>query len=321
MNRLIILCITLSILIGAALLFVLNKPSSKQQSFTIGLVNPNPGTIRITQGFIDGLASYGYVEGKKVTYIRCDKKEQIQTSLASMAAKPVDLIFTVTTPATKQAKKIAEGLEIPIIFVMQDPVSSHIINNLSNPGINISGIKIRGNVEKSLEWLLKIAPDTRHVLIPIRYDTKAANLSVADFRSAATKAGIKLTVIEVKDKTEEQKTLAALPPDIDAMFLLHSMLISSSIEEIAQAAIKMKIPLGGAIGKAEEGALFSFSPDLGLMGKQASRLSKQVLEGGKPQIIPAEMARYYLVINLKIAKKIGITISNDHLLQADKVIR
>lgn len=311
----------LFILTAAALLLTINNPTSKRQNFTIGLINPNAGTKNITQGFIDGLAAYGYVEGKNVTYIRCEKKDEIPTALASMVAAPVDIIFTVTTPATLQAKKITQVNRIPVIFAMQDPVASGIIDNLSHPGGNSTGVQIRGSAEKSLEWLLQIAPGTKHVFIPLGHDTKAAGQSLLDFEEAARKVDVKVTVKEVKNKIELRSALANLPADVDAMFLLHSMLISSSAAEIAQIAVEKKIPLGGAISKAKEGALFSFAPELNTIGNQASRLAHQVLQGEKPQNIPAEVTNFFLEINLPVAEKIGITIANDILIQADKIIR
>ncbi len=132
-------------------------------------------------------------------------------------------------------------------------------------------MQIRGGGEKSVEWLLQIVPDTKHVFIPIRYDTKAAGQGLIDFRDAASKTGVRVTVVEVASKNELRKALATLPDDVDAIFLLPSMLVSSAAAEIAQIAMKINIPVGATICKADDGALFSFSPKQERMGRQASK--------------------------------------------------
>ncbi len=307
-------------LVAAVTFFTASDPEVKKQ-FTIGVVNPNPGTRAIHRGFIDGLQAAAKLEGWELSFTICEEKGKIDQCIQDLVERQVDMIFSVTTPATKKVKKAIAGTGIAGIFAIHDPLQAGVIKSLRHPGGNLTGVQIRGSVPKAVEWLLAVAPNTRHIYMPIRLDTKAAPQSLQDLRTAAQAVGIRLTVVEAKNKAELEQALLTIPPDTDAIFMLHSMLISTHARLIADMANARKIITAGAIGKSREGSVISFSPELPKIGRQASRIALQVLKGETVGDIPTEIAEFKLGINLQSAKEVGIEIPNNILILADYIVR
>lgn len=301
--------------------FFIFSPPVEQKKFTLGVVNPNRGTQAIQQGFIDFMKKSAQEKGWEISFQKCEEEKKVKQALQQMLAEKIDLIFTVTTPATLAMKEMTRVNKVPGIFALFNPVKSGIIKNLSQPGGNLTGIQISGSIPKALDWLLTLVPKTKHILVPLKFDTKAARQSLEVLTKTATSVGIKITVAEVNNEKELTTTLANIPTDVDAIFLLHSILISTHADKIAAAAIAKNIPTGTAIGKSDEGILFAYSTKLNEIGRQAGRLALMVLQGESPANIPTEKANYFLEINLDTARKIGMKINNNILIQADHLIR
>lgn len=300
-----------------------NLPSKEgPKKYLIGIINPNKGTQEINHGFIEGLQEYGYVEGQNTTYIRAESSFELDQVVQDMVARDVDLIFTVTTPVTRKAIDIAKSKNIPVLFAMQDPVKSGIIKSLSKPEINNStGIQIRGGVPKTLEWMLTVKPSIRNLFVPVKHDTKAATQSLEDLKAAAEPLGINLILAEVNDQVELDSSLAAIPDNVDAIFILHSIFIHSNLEKIVQAAIENKLFIGSAAAQHEQGVTIAYGMIAEKCGKQASFLAHQILSGKLPKDIPGEIVENFLGINLKTAQLTGVEIPNDVLQQADYIVR
>ena len=309
------------LVLGVGILFFKTSEPEKKKEFTIGVVNPNPGTVAIHDAFIDALQKAAEKEGWTLSFIICKEKKKVATDIQEMVRRQVDMIFSVTTPATKKVKKAIAGKGVPCVFAVHDPVKSGIIESMQRPGGDLTGVKICGSVPKALDWLLAVAPDTSHIYVPIRLDTKAAQQSLNGLREIAQSLDIRITVAEVNDEAELDKALLSIPAGVDAIFMLHSMLISTHAQKIAEMANAKKIPTAAAIGKSQEGALISFSPELPKIGKQASRIALQVMRGEPVGEIPAEIAEFDLGINLRSAKKLGIEVPNNILISADYIIR
>lgn len=315
--------LTYFLLLSASLL-VLFPGCKKEKVFTIGFVNPNPGEKEGARGFLSNLPKFGYIEGKNLNYIKCEGKDEkdIEAALKDMVAKRVDLIFTITTPATRMAKKITEGTNIPVVFVSYDAVESGLVKSLINPGGNLTGVQLRGSVPKAVEWLLTVAPGTKHIFVPVKFDTGAARMSLEDLKKNAAKSGLKLLVSEIATIEELHASLSSMPKDIDAVFIIHSILIDSNIEAIIDTATKRKIPLvSSGHEHYKKGAVISYGDVDDRTGLQAARLANSILRGSSPADLPVEIANFSLGINLKTAREAGIEIPDDILQQADFIIR
>ncbi|RPI36475.1 MAG: hypothetical protein EHM54_05655 [Nitrospiraceae bacterium] len=314
------------ILIGIALLstVLLVNFACKGKTYVIGFVNPNPGEKEGAQGFLNNMPKHGYVEGKNVTYIKCETQDKkiIDAAIKDMVKKKVDLIFAMTTPATQMAKKYTEGTNIPVVFVLYDAVTTGAAKSLIEPGGNLTGVQLRGSTEKSLGWLLAIAPHTKHIYVPIAFDTGAAKQSLGDLKQAAAKLDLKLTVSEVATVEAHNASLSLMPKDIDAVFILHTWLVGSHLDEIIEKAIERKIPVISA-GHVDykDGLVMSYGPIDDFSGAQAARLADNILRGTHPRDLPTETARFFLGFNLKTAKAAGLEIPKDILQQADFISR
>lgn len=324
-NRLHNSCLLLFIAIAALVFMAIPgcKPQ-KEKTYVIGFVDPNPGEKEGASGFLSNMPKFGYIEGKNLKYLKSEGRAEkdLEADLKEMVAKKVDLIFSITTPVTKMAGKITKGTNIPVVFVVYDAVESGIVKNLTGPGGHLTGVQLRGSVPKAVEWLSVIAPRAKNIFVPVKFDTGAAGMSMEDLKKSAAKLGLKLTISEVDTVEELRASLSSMPQDIDAIFIIHSILIGSNIETIIDTAIKRKIPLvSSGHEHYKKGAVISYGDVDDRTGRQAARLADSILKGAAPSDLPVEIANFSLGINLKTAQSIGLDISNDILQQTDFIIR
>ncbi|MDH3346580.1 MAG: ABC transporter substrate-binding protein [Desulfobulbaceae bacterium] len=311
--------LTLMMIIFGVNYYIFN--SNIEKKYVVGIVNPNPGMKSTTSGFVKGMEDNGYIEKDNVIYIRHETVDGVEESLASMIESKVDLIFSVTTPATKKAKDATAPNGIPIVFTVHDPVSSGLIKSLVHPSGNLTGIQLRGSLAKAVEWLLVIDPHIKNIYVPIKYDTKAARQSLDDLKTITHRLGIQLHVREVSSEADLEQALATLPDDVDAIFILHSILIFSNVQKIVDASIDAGIPTGSGSTLYEKGVMVTFGSTGYQGGGQASRLANRLLQGKSAANTPAEVGEFFLGVNLKTANQAGVVIPKEVLLRADFVVR
>jgi ABC-type uncharacterized transport system substrate-binding protein len=304
-----------------SLVWACQQTEIKKKDYLIGIINPNKGTQDINKGFIQKLKENGFTEGKNTTFLRYDNNFEMDEVIHDMAARNADLIFTVTTPATRKAKKATLENKIPVIYVMQDPVGSKVLPSLAQHDFNLTGVQIRGSVPKALEWMLAVSPGLKHLFVPVKYDTKAAKQSLEDLEKTANSLGIKITLVEVNDQSELDTALAAIAEDVDGIFILCSIFIHSNIKKLVQAAIDNKLLIGSGAAQSDLGVTISYGMIAEKTGAQAGRLANLVLKGQDPAEIPSEIAEYYIGVNLKTAEETGVEIPVDILQQADIISR
>lgn len=296
----------------------------KKETFVVGFVNPNPEEKEGAQGFLHNMPKLGYIEGENISYIKCESKEsqRMDDAIKDMVAKKVDLIFAVTTPAAKKTIQHTKGTDIPVLLVLYDAISSGVAESLIKPGGNVTGVQLRGSTSKALEWLLELAPAAKHVFVPVSFDTGAAKQSLADLQQSAAEAGLKLTVSEVTTVNELHDSMASMPQDTNAIFMLHSWLVGSNIDVILEKAIERKIPVASA-GHVnfDDGLVMSYGPLDDRIGSQTASLAHRILHGTPLADLPFETSGFYLGINLKTAQATGTEPANDMLQRADFIIR
>ena len=307
--------------IALSFLWSCQQPEVKKKNFLIGIINPNTGTQGINNGFIQELKANGFIEGENTTFLRHSSNFEMDEVIHDMVARNVDLIFTVTTPATRKAKKATEGKNIPVVYAMQDPVASGIITSLAKPNGNLTGVQIRGSVPKTIEWMLTVSPDIKNLYVPVKYDTKAVKQSLEDLQKTISPLGIKLSLVEVNDQPELDAALTAIPKDADGIFILCSIFIHSNIEKLVQAAKKEKLLIGSGAAQSDRGVTISYGMIAEKTGRQAGRLANLVLQGRNPGNIPSEITDFFIGVNLQTAKATNIEIPIEVLQQADIIIR
>ncbi len=297
----------------------------KEKAYVIGYINPNPEEEEGAQGFLRNMPKLGFIEGKNVTYIKFESRDikGMEAALRDMAAKHVDLIFTMTTPAAQIAKQVTEGTNIPVVFALYDAVRSGVVKSLTNPGGNITGVQLRGSTQKSLEFLRAITPDIKNIFVPVKFDTGGAVHNLEDLKKDAAKFNIKVTVSEVATVEDLRASMSSMPIDMDGIFLLHSWLVASNINIVIDTAIKRKVPvISAGHVDARNGVVLSYAPTDDRTGMQAARLAFSILHNGiLPADLPVETADFFLGINLKTAQSMKLIILDDILQQADFIIR
>jgi putative ABC transport system substrate-binding protein len=301
--------------------------SEKSRSYKIGVLNAVPALDQTIDGFKKGMSELGYREGKNIRYIypgATTDMKKLSSSAESLMAARIDLILSITTPATLAVKHVTEGTELPVVFsVVTDPVGSNIVKSIQNPGGSITGIAFGIQEERRLEWLMRIAPKIRHIYVPYNPNDKSPVLALKKVRSAAVKLGIKLITREVTDKKTLNYAVFNIPAKADAVFLLPDSLMTTRLTDMVTTANKRKLPTSAANisnVKSDE-ILTSFGKDLFLSGKQAARLADQIFKGVRPADLPVETAEFFLAINLKVAEKIGLVIPDEILRHAHIIIR
>lgn len=317
------LVVTLLIVAGL-LLAACGTP--QPQTVTIGVVNLSLALNPVFDGFKAGMADLGYVEGQSVTYIYAGPVgsiEALEPAIQDLKTQDIDLLLALSTPATLQAKHAVKGTDIPVVFApVNDPVGSGVVDNLRNPGGNLTGIQVGGFVPKELEWLLTIAPDTTHLFVPYNPDDSSAVQGMVALDEAADKLGIEIVVGEAHTPDEIMSAIDTIPEEVDAIFLPPDNLMTAHIDDFVAVALERDIPISSvAYPQAEAGALMSYGPDFFRLGEQVARLADKVLQGTSPADLPIETAEFFLSINLQTAEAIGLDIPDTVLRQADNIIR
>ena len=293
------------------------------KTYTIGVVNLAPGLDAVMEGFKEGMAELGYTEGENVTYIYEGATNSIDTLNAvaqDLVQANVDLILSITTPATLAAQRATANTDIPVVFVpVTDPVGAGLVDSLRNPGGNITGITFGAQEARRLEWLIQVVPTIEEIYIPYNPEDRSAALALETVSEAAAALGVELIMHEARNDEEITTAVENTPGEADAIFLLPDSLLGGRATEF----VALELPTSGANpGDLNvHGVLTSYGIEQSSSGKQAARLADQILQGARPADLPVEMADFYLAINLKTAKAIGLDVPYEILQQADIIVR
>ena len=302
--------------------------SNTQESphFTIGLVTNNYNGMRNVAGFQDGMADLGYKEGENVTYLFAGEPvsgEALDSALQEMVEQEVDLIFTAGTPTGVAAHRITADTGIPVIFgVVANPVEAGVMDDITYPGGNITGVRLSPSQDRRLELFLKIAPGIHRILVPYNPDDSASTSAVDQIVELAPGLGVDLVLAEARTDLEVVELLVNLPANLDAIFLVPDSTVNARLADIVALANVLKLPISGpSTAQVEEGALTTYGFIHHAVRVQAARMADQVLRGANPGELPVETAESYLALNLVAAATIELEISDEILRQAEIIIR
>lgn len=316
--------LVVGVLLGFTLL-ACNK--EENNTYTVGVINIVPDFDQTLIGFKKGMTELGYIEGDNIRYLYdgpMTDLTRLSAAVQSLLAEKVDVLLTMTTPATLAAKKATAGIGLPIVFVpVTDPVGAGIVDSMKAPGGQITGIAFGVQEARRLEWLVRIAPKSRYIYVPFNPKDKSPMLALKMVQSAAARFGVELITREVDSPETLDEAVSNIPAEADAVFLLPDSLLATRLPDLVKTATQRHLPVSGAniMVVKNNRVLTSFGCDLHLSGKQAARLADQIFKGAKPAELPVEMAEFYLAVNLKVAKTIGLTIPDDILRQADIIVR
>ena len=287
--------------------------------------SPDPNA----DAFRQGLREHGYIEGKNVQleYRYAEGKgDRFPQLIADLIQLNVDILVSGTIQAIRAAKQATKT--IPIVMVITaDPVATGLIDSLARPGANITGVTrlIRDLSGKRLELLRETVPRVLRVGVLGDMSAETTADAVRDYATAAQALNIEAQSIEVRNSKLELETAfkAAVNQRLNGIVAISGALFLDNAKTIANLAIRHRLPsIYENNENVKAGGLMSYTANDAENYKRAAYYVDRILKGVKPADLPVEQpTKFELVINLKTAKQIGLTMPPNLLARADKVIR
>lgn len=292
----------------------------------IGYLFPSP-TRRSNEEFVAGLRSLGYIEGKNLLIERRyaeGRPERYRELATDLVHLPVDVIVADGSAATRAAK--AATTKIPIVMVSADPIGSGFIATLNRPGQNVTGLSTNSPalIGKRLELLTQAFPQVATLALLFNALVPSSESFVKESESAARALGLQTVRAPVRSVEQLDATFAAIVSSrADALLLIEEpTLIARMLVRIVEFSAKHRLPtLAGVSDFAQSGVLMSYGPHFRDMYRRTAFYVDKILKGARAGSLPVELPpRFELVINLRTARMLGLTISPGVLVLADRVI-
>ena len=323
---------TIIVLLVGLTLASFNLAEAQQQAkvFHIGFLSSGASSSarESTEVLRQRLGEFGYVEGKNIAfeYRSAEGKiDRLPDLAAELVRLKVDVIVTLSTPAAVAAKNATTT--IPIVMAGgSDPVATGLIPSLARPGGNITGITIM-NAEtagKRLQLLKETTPKVSRVAVLWNSDNPGTAVVFKQTQAAAQDLGLQLQSLEVKSVNGLNSAFEAITKGgANALVVLQSVPMATHLREVADFAVKHRLPsIHDRSEFVEAGGLMSYGTHSQDMSRRAASYVDKILKGAKPADLPVERPmKFELVINLKTAKDIVVTIMPNVLARADKVIK
>jgi putative ABC transport system substrate-binding protein len=336
MRRTIALLLTLAL--GLLVIAVAAEAPPRRRLPRLGVLSPTTPPRSLAEapwyarnsavlGLQQGLRELGYVDGQTIT-IEARYAQNQAKRLPELAAElvhlPVEVIFAASPAGVRAATEATRTVPIVAIDLESDPVASGLVASLGRPGGNRTGMFL-GLPELSGKWLQllqeALARPTRVAVLGL------PTINAPQFGAmevAAQRLAVPLLPLEVRGPDEFERAFeTARTGNAGALILLSSPLVSTQSRRLADLAAQHRLPaMSLFLGFAEAGGLLAYGPDAADMGRRCAVFVDKILKGAKPSDLPIERpTTFRLVLNLKTAQALGLTIPPTFLFQADEVIR
>jgi putative tryptophan/tyrosine transport system substrate-binding protein len=313
------------ITLGAGAIAFLPLGALAQQSSmrTIGvLVLGNPDPAPFIMGLREGLRDLGYREGQDIQFevhSAGGKAVELAVQASQLVERKVDVMVAFQTPAATAAKEVTT--EIPIVMEVADPVETGLIASLGHPGGNLTGVsgataELAG---KTMELIGEALPSARRVAILANANDPFHVLFLKHTQAAASSLRMEIKLVMVRSADEFESDFAEIatwPPD--------AVLAQPSLpqQRIADLALKFRLPAAAPTSTfTKVGGLLSYSADLNALYRHCADFVDKVLKGSKPADLPVELpTKFWLAVNNKTAKRLGVTFPPTIMSRADEVI-
>jgi putative ABC transport system substrate-binding protein len=275
----------------------------------------------------DGLREHGYVDGQNMTlmYRSAQQGANTLTALATeLVQRNVSVLYAVGPAAVRAATQATSTVPIVAMDLESDPVASGWARSLARPGGNVTGLFLNFPelAGKWLQLLRDADPEVRAV--GILWDSATGSTQLDAVKAAAQSFRIDLNVLPVRTADDFDDTLrTGLKGGVKAVVVLSSPVFDVNSSRVAALTIRSRLPAISAFREfADAGGLMAYGPDLKEFFRRSALYVAKIIEGAKPGDLPIEQpTKFQLVINLKTAKALGLTIPPSLLLRADEVIR
>jgi putative tryptophan/tyrosine transport system substrate-binding protein len=295
---------------------------------TIGFLGPDASSwsdASWTAAFAERLSQLGWIDGRNIAieYRWSERRpERVAEVAAEFARQKVDVIVTYGGAVTtlKQAT-----VTIPIVFAIAiDPIGGGLVANLSRPGGNVTGLSLQATdiAGKRLELLREVVPGLRRTAIMFDAGYPAAQQEMGEVQSAARTLGLEVAPHGIRRAEDIAPVFEALNSQADALYVVDDALVFANSTQIGTLALSARLPtIFPTRDFLKAGGLMSYGPSYLALFRRAADFVDKILRGTKPGDIPVEQpTKFELVINLKTAKALGLTIPHNLLVLADDVI-
>jgi putative ABC transport system substrate-binding protein len=298
----------------------------------VGYLNPgstsDAARQRRFEAFRQGLRELGYVEGQNIAVESRwaeGKYERYPALAADLVRSKVDVIVAQGGAATQAAQQATR--KIPIVMsLVNDPLGSGLVASLAHPGGNVTGLTLMSPdlVGKQLEVLKQVVPKVSRVALLWHPDNPAGAAQLREAEAAARAMGVRLQTLEARGPQDIDTAFAAMNRErAGALLILADAVFSTQRRQIADLAAKRRLPsIFHAREYAETGGLMVYGANYLDLERRAATYVDKILKGAQPGDLPVEQpTKFELVINLKTAKALGLTIPQTLLRRADEVIQ
>jgi ABC-type uncharacterized transport system substrate-binding protein len=299
----------------------------------VGVLSPeSPPTAAVPSAALDafwqGLRDLGYVEGQTILleYRYADwQLDRLPALAADLVRSMPDVILTYSTPGVQAAKQATTTIPI-VVGAAGDLVAQDMVTSQARPSGNITGMTLFGReIEgKCLELLKEAVPQSTRVAVLVNPAHPAFARRPADLAAEAQALGVQLQRVEARDPGEFEDAFATMTANrAEALLVVNDAMFHAHRHRIVALALAHRLPtISQARGFAEAGGLLQYGADTFAMLRRAALYVDKLLKGGTPADLPVERPdKFELIVNLKTAQALGITIPPVVLFQADEVLR
>jgi putative ABC transport system substrate-binding protein len=314
----------------SALLFALsvNAEAGQAKVYRVGVIHQGGPYGAVVDGLRDGLGQLGYEEGKQILLEIRDTKSDlklVEEAARTFERERINLIYAVTTSVVTPVKNVT--LHIPVVFsVGTDPVGSGLVQSFGKPGGRFTGVQYSTTdlTAKRLEILKEILPKLSRIITYYNPNNRSALEAAALAREAARQFRVQLVERHATSVEELRQHLGAFKAgEADAFFYVSDAMVTSQAQLVIDMATSKRLPtMFSEQSLVAMGGLASYGQNFHEVGRLSAKYVQKVLTGAQPQDLRVEVVdKFELVINLKTAKQIGLTIPPNVLARAEKVIK
>jgi len=273
------------------------------------------------------LRALGYVDGANIvidTRFMVARYDQLREAADGLVAEKVDVIAAEGATATEAARKATSTIPV-VIRTSADPVKLGVVASLAKPGGNVTGVTLisKDINGKRLQLLKETVPTMRRVGVLLHANSKAEAESLKDFEAVARDLNLEAQAVEVTGMSAIESVLSGIRRSgVDGIAVVTSSMLATNAKQVIAAITKVRLPTIYPVDSfVEAGGLLSYGPSRSESLQQVAVYIDKVLKGAKPADLPiVQPSKFDLLVNLKAAKTIGITIPQSVLLRADRVI-
>ncbi|HEL1648847.1 tryptophan ABC transporter substrate-binding protein [Streptococcus suis] len=321
--------IALTVMVVAALFMTQKEQSSQSASsekVKIGVLQfvTHDSLDEIYKGIKAGLEEGGYstTDNLEIDFMNAEgDQSQVQTMSKKLVDNGNELLIGIATPA---AQGLANATtELPIIMgAVTDPVGANLVTDLKNPGGNITGVSDQTPVADAVSLIKEITPDAKTIGVLYSSNEDNSKIQVAEFKAAAEAAGYTVLEYAVASSNEIAATVEVASSKADVLFTPVDNTVASAFSTVVSVANKTKTPIFTSVeDMVEGGGIASVTLSQYDLGVATGKMAAKILDGANPADTPVQIFNEgTVVVNQKVAKELGITLSDDVISKASKVI-